>query len=83
MDPIEIRNTIEKLGAGTTAEVADTTGTGDHFSARVISERFKGLNTVKRHQLVYSTLKVELDSGRLHALQLKTITPEERDNSNE
>ena len=57
-------------------EVIDTTGTGDHFSAIVISDDFKQLSLVERHQLVYKTLGNYL-TNEIHALQLKTLTKSE------
>ncbi|KAF8578717.1 bola-like protein [Ramaria rubella] len=47
-----------------------------HFSVDVISEEFKGKNTMQRHRMIYSALSVELSKG-LHALSLRTKTPEE------
>ena len=57
-------------------EVKDTTGTGDHFSAIVISDDFKQLSLVEQHQLVYKTLGSYLTNEN-HALQLKTLTKSE------
>jgi acid stress-induced BolA-like protein IbaG/YrbA len=57
--------------------VEDTTGTGDHFQARVVSAQFAGLPMVRCHQLVYAPLKDVLGTGELHALALKTYTPEQ------
>ena len=47
----------------------------DHLQVTVISSKFKGLTLVKQHQLVYSALKEELASEAIHALALKTETP--------
>ena len=47
----------------------------DHLQVTVISSKFKGLSLVKQHQLVYSALKEELASESIHALALKTETP--------
>ena len=47
----------------------------DHLQVTVISSLFKGLSLVKQHQLVYSALKEELASEAIHALALKTETP--------
>jgi len=47
----------------------------DHLQVTVISSAFKGLSLVKQHQLVYSALKAELASEAIHALALKTKTP--------
>ena len=47
----------------------------DHLQVTVISSKFNGLTLVKQHQLVYSALKEELASEAIHALALKTETP--------
>ena len=47
----------------------------DHLQVTVISTEFNGLSLVKQHQLVYSALKEELASEAIHALALKTGTP--------
>lgn len=57
--------------------VVDTTGTGDHFEARVVSAAFTGKPMVQQHQLVYAPLKDVLATGELHALALKTYSPEQ------
>jgi acid stress-induced BolA-like protein IbaG/YrbA len=49
---------------------------GVHFDAVVVSAAFAGLPPLKRHRLVYATLG-ELMGGAIHALSLKTLTPEE------
>lgn len=48
-----------------------------HFEAIVISANFTGQRPVQRQQRVYAALNELLTSGRLHALALKTLTPEE------
>ena len=55
--------------------VNDTTGTNDHFEARVVSAAFEGLSMVQQHQRVYAPLRDWLATGELHALALKTYTP--------
>lgn len=47
-----------------------------HFRVKVVSEEFTGRAKVQRHRLVYGLLKEELEAG-VHALALKTKTPEE------
>ena len=47
----------------------------DHLQVTVIASQFNGLSLVKQHQLVYSALKQELASEAIHALALKTETP--------
>ncbi len=47
-----------------------------HFAAVVISVDFEDLSLVRQHQLVMNALKGEFDSERVHALQLRTYTPD-------
>jgi acid stress-induced BolA-like protein IbaG/YrbA len=68
---------LKALPPGTEVEFNDTTGTGDHFEARVISPAFTGKTMVEQHQLVYAPLQPWLKSGELHALALKTYSPEQ------
>ena len=49
---------------------------GGHFSLTVVSESFKGQTRITRHQAVYALL-ADLIPGRIHALQLRTLTPDE------
>ncbi|PZR04712.1 MAG: BolA family transcriptional regulator [Archangium gephyra] len=58
-------------------EIDDTTGTGDHFEARIVSATFAGVPMVRQHQAVYAPLKDVLATGELHALALKTYSPEQ------
>lgn len=53
------------------------TGDGSHFEAVVVSDAFRDKNMVQQHQLVYGTLGGRMESGEIHALALKTFTPEE------
>jgi stress-induced morphogen len=55
-------------------EITDLAGDGDHYSARVVSEAFRGKTPVARHKLVYEALGGRM-GGQLHALQLKTEVP--------
>lgn len=52
-------------------------GDGHHFEAVIVSAEFAGKNRVQRQQRVYQTIKARLDSGEIHALSMKTFTPEE------
>ncbi len=57
-------------------QIVDTTGTGDHFEAVIVSTAFADKSLVERHQLVYRALGVAM-AGPIHALSLKTYTPQE------
>lgn len=56
--------------------VEDLTGGGDHLQATVVSSEFAGKNRIKQHQLVYGALQEAMASEAIHALALKTYTPE-------
>lgn len=47
-----------------------------HFKVVLVTDRFSGVSRVKRHQMVYSVLSVELESG-IHALAMHLHTPSE------
>jgi stress-induced morphogen len=70
----ELKERIENALPGAEASVEDTTGTGDHFRAEIVSDRFSGLSRVEQHQLVYGIFGDEV-GGAIHALSIKTTTP--------
>ena len=47
-----------------------------HFNVEIVSARFAGLSRVARQRLVYEALADELRTD-IHALALKTVTPDE------
>ena len=54
--------------------ITDLAGDGDHYSAHIVSAAFVGKTQVARHKMVYEALGGRM-GGELHALQLKTTTP--------
>ena len=58
------------------AEVRVEGPDGVHFEATVVSEAFRGKLPLARHRLVYATLGERM-GGEIHALALKTLTPDE------
>ena len=53
-----------------------------HFNVLVVSGAFEGQSRVARQRLVYEILAEELEE-RVHALQLKTLTPAEAESAAE
>src|SRR5690625_6654338 len=51
---------------------------GAHFEAIIVSSEFEGLNRIRRHQRVYKALGNRMDTGEIHALSMRTLTPEDR-----
>ncbi len=47
-----------------------------HFQVEIVSVKFAGLTRVARQRLVYGALADEFALG-VHALEVKTLTPEE------
>ena len=47
-----------------------------HFTVIVVSERFAGLNTVKRHRLVYESVG-DMMTTDIHALSIQALAPGE------
>ena len=89
MDTVEIidKNLREKLEAKH-VEIIDEShlhrgqkaaGGGGHYSVRVVSQRFENLNVMERIRLVHKALNIEMTGTPklIHALQVKTFTPEE------
>lgn len=77
--PDRVKATIEAALPDAYVEVQDLTGGGDHYQALVVSSAFEGKNLVQQHQMVYKTLNEHLTSEAIHALALKTYTPENWD----
>lgn len=63
------------LAAVPDAEVHVNDPDGQHFQALVISPTFENLPLVRQHQLVMRALKDAFETN-VHALGLKTFTPE-------
>ena len=51
-----------------------------HLSMTLVSPDFESMSLIERHQLVYKALD-EFMHGEIHALTMKTLTPEEYKNS--
>ena len=71
----EIERLIREGIPDAVVEITDLAGDGDHYSARIVSESFRGIPRVKQHQRVYEALGGRM-GGVLHALQLTTAVPE-------
>ena len=74
VDPADIQSLLENHIDGCNAHVRIE---GSHIHAVVISDKFEGLNTLKRQQMVYGALNAAIAEGRIHAVHMKTFTPTE------
>ena len=74
MDTRTIQTLIEQGLPGARAQVQGADGV--HFEATVICGAFAGKAPLARHRMVYATLGERM-GGEIHALSLRTLTPEE------
>lgn len=74
MNADTIRQLIESGLPGARADVRGDDGV--HFEATVVCEAFAGKLPLARHRMVYATLGEKM-GGEIHALALKTVTPDE------
>jgi BolA protein len=49
---------------------------GGHYKLDIVATAFAGKNTVARHRLIYDAAG-ELMRGRIHALSIRALSPEE------
>lgn len=73
----QLKARIETLAPGTQAQLIDLTGTQDHWQAIIVSPAFAGKTRVEQHRMVFELFKSEVESNEVHALTLKTMTPEQ------
>jgi acid stress-induced BolA-like protein IbaG/YrbA len=71
--PESIQKDIE-LGMNTS--YLKVIGDGQHFEALIVSDEFAGLSRIQRQQRVNKTLGERM-TGEIHALSMKTFTPQE------
>jgi acid stress-induced BolA-like protein IbaG/YrbA len=74
MNAATIQRLIEQGLPGSRATVQGADGV--HFEAKVVAEQFQGKLPLARHRMVYAALG-DLMGGAIHALSLRTVTPEE------
>lgn len=66
----------EYIAAGLECTYLEVEGDGQHFSAIIVSSAFAGKRLIQRHQIVYAALGDRMRE-EIHALSMKTLTPEE------
>ena len=73
INPGQIKDWIE---GGLSCEYVEVQGDGHHFEAVIVSQSFRGKSKVQQHQLVYRALGDRMRE-EIHALSMRTLTPEE------
>lgn len=77
IDEFAITQLIQATLPDAHVRAVDYSGTLDHYNISVRSQAFEQKTILAQHQLVYAALRPALDDGRLHAVQLQTLTPQE------
>lgn len=52
-------------------------GEGNRYDITAIGEVFEGKRPVQRQQLVYAALAEQIANGSIHAVNIRTFTPEQ------
>ncbi len=73
----EIEVYIREALPGASVVVTDRTGTMDHYGVAVVSALFSGKSRLDRQRMVYAALQEPMQDGRIHALEVRSQTPEE------
>ena len=68
----ELKEMIEAALPGSSVEVSDEDGGGQHLLATVAAPQFEGLSRIDQHRLVKAAVKPRFDDGTVHALSVKT-----------
>ena len=71
MDKTVIEQRLRQDFPDAQLQIIDLTGSGDHWQIDIKSVRFKGLNPIAQHRLVYQALQ-EFMPNAIHALRLNT-----------
>ncbi|MCB1768867.1 MAG: BolA/IbaG family iron-sulfur metabolism protein [Candidatus Competibacteraceae bacterium] len=74
MQTHDIAHLIEEQLPGAQAIVRGDDGV--HFEAIVISAAFTGKSLIQQHRMVYAALGERMQNEEIHALSLKTHTPD-------
>lgn len=76
ISPQQVEEMIKAEIPDAQVQVQDLTGGGDHYQVTVVSPQFEGKGLVQQHQLIYGALRQAMSSEAIHALALKTYTPQ-------
>lgn len=77
ISPNQVEEMIKTALPDAQVQIQDLTGGGDHYQAVVVSSEFAGKTLVQQHQLVYGAVRQAMSSEAIHALALKTYTPDD------
>jgi acid stress-induced BolA-like protein IbaG/YrbA len=74
---VETESVAQLIRSGLPGAEVHVTGDGSHFDAVVISSEFGDKSPIQKQRMVMDTVRPQIESGELHALSIKTFTPEQ------
>ena len=74
---MEIAAVKKLIETGLPGSEAHVSGDGRHFEASVVSPEFAGKTPVQKQRLVMNTCRAQIESDELHAISIKTFTPQQ------
>jgi acid stress-induced BolA-like protein IbaG/YrbA len=83
ISPAQVEAMIKSQLPDAQVQVQDLTGGGDHYQVTVVSSQFEGKRMVQQHQMVYGAVRQAMASEAIHALALKTYTPQAWETANQ
>lgn len=70
---------VQSAVADAEVHATDLNGGGDHWHVVVVTDSFEGLRSFQRQKVVLEPFKPLIASGVVHALDLKCMTPAEKE----
>ncbi len=74
MDSSEIKNLLTQT---LSLDEVIVSGEGSHFEVIAVGSLFDGMSRVKKQQTIYAPLMAHISSNAIHALTIKTYSPQE------
>lgn len=74
MEIVEIKQILE---SALDVDEIIVKGEGSHYQVIVVGTLFDGMSRVKKQQTIYGPLMDRIAANDIHALSIKTFTPEE------
>lgn len=76
-DKAWIADEVKQVVPDAEVHASDLTGEGNHWYVAIISPTFQGERSFRRQKPILAHFTPHIQSGRVHALDLKCLTPQE------
>ncbi|NBO38909.1 BolA family transcriptional regulator [bacterium] len=77
MNREQVKSRILEGFSDAEVSVNEFSGGNDHYAVLIISQAFAGKKLLARHRMVLDLFQTEIATGEVHALTMKTHTPDE------